>query len=143
MNEHQTNYQPPAELPKPRQENSNQAWVENGLTPLAGEKPQAQTVETGSSQPSLGGLPPVQSPLGAVPSQPLSVPPVPSATATDDTSHLIADDVDLIEKEWVNKAKEIVERTKSDPYIQNKQMNQVKADYLKKRYNKDLKITGS
>lgn len=50
----------------------------------------------------------------------------------------IADDVDLIEKEWVEKAKEIVEKTKENPYLQNKAISEIKADYIKKRYNKDL-----
>jgi hypothetical protein len=53
---------------------------------------------------------------------------------------LIADDADLIEKEWVSKAKAIVEQTKHDPYQQNQAMTKVKAEYLKKRYNKDLKL---
>ena len=53
----------------------------------------------------------------------------------------IADDVDLIEKEWVDKAKQIVERTKQDPYLQNEEMTKMKADYLKKRYNRDIKVT--
>lgn len=52
----------------------------------------------------------------------------------------IADDVDLIEKEWVEKAKHIVEQTKHDPYQQNQEMTKMKADYLKKRYNRDLKV---
>lgn len=52
----------------------------------------------------------------------------------------IADDTDLIEKEWVEKAKQIVEQTKADPYQQNKAMNRFKADYIKKRYNKDVKL---
>jgi hypothetical protein len=52
----------------------------------------------------------------------------------------IADDVDLIEREWIKIAKEIVERTRIDPHAQNKEMNKVKADYLKKRYNKDIKL---
>lgn len=51
----------------------------------------------------------------------------------------IADDNDLIEKEWVDKAKEIVAHTGHDPYLQNREMNKVKAEYLRKRYNKDLK----
>lgn len=51
-----------------------------------------------------------------------------------------ADDLDLIEKEWVVKAKQIVESTKEDPYVQTKEMNNFKADYVKKRYNKDLKL---
>lgn len=54
------------------------------------------------------------------------------------TSPQIADDVDLIEKEWVEKAKEIVEKTKDNPYLQNKAISQIKSDYIKKRYNKDL-----
>lgn len=54
---------------------------------------------------------------------------------------LMADDSDLIEKEWVEKAKDIVNRTRHDPYIQNKEINRVKADYLKKRYDKDIKLT--
>jgi len=53
---------------------------------------------------------------------------------------MIADDTDLIEKEWVDKAKQIVAQTSHDPYLQNKEINKVKADYLKKRYNKDLKL---
>ena len=52
----------------------------------------------------------------------------------------IADDTDLIEKEWVIKAKEIVARTKHDPYEQNKQVERMKADYMKKRYNKDIRV---
>ncbi len=55
----------------------------------------------------------------------------------------IADDNDLIEKEWVLKAKQIVAATKDDPYVQNREINKFKADYLKKRYNKDLKIEES
>lgn len=52
----------------------------------------------------------------------------------------VADDVDLIEKAWVEKAKEIVTKTRSDPHVQTTEMNRFKADYLKKRYNKDLKL---
>jgi hypothetical protein len=54
------------------------------------------------------------------------------------TPPLIAEDADLIEKEWVLKAKQIVEKTKYDPYLQNKEMGKFKADYLKKRYNKTI-----
>lgn len=51
----------------------------------------------------------------------------------------IADDTDLIEKEWVDKAKEVIARTAHDPYLQNQELNRVKVEYLKKRYNKDVK----
>lgn len=50
-----------------------------------------------------------------------------------------AEDVDLIEKEWVEKAKQIVHRTQGDPYAQSQQLSQMKADYIKKRYNREVK----
>ena len=50
----------------------------------------------------------------------------------------LADDSDLIEKEWVEKAKAIVASTRDDPFIQNREVGRIKADYIKKRYNKDL-----
>lgn len=49
-----------------------------------------------------------------------------------------AADVDLIEKEWVEKAKQIVEHTIDDPYTQQEELGKIKAEYLKKRYNKDV-----
>lgn len=52
-----------------------------------------------------------------------------------------AADVDLIEKEWVVKAKQIVEHTKEDPHEQLRVMSKFKADYMKKRYNKDIKVS--
>jgi hypothetical protein len=50
-----------------------------------------------------------------------------------------AEDIDLIEKEWVKKAKDIVDSTYGDPYRQNQQINTMKVEYIKKRYNKTLK----
>ncbi|MFT4532064.1 MAG: 1-aminocyclopropane-1-carboxylate deaminase [Candidatus Saccharimonadales bacterium] len=50
-----------------------------------------------------------------------------------------ADDVDLIEKEWVKRAKDIVAATQGDPAKQNNQINKMKVEYIKKRYNKEIK----
>ena len=68
---------------------------------------------------------------------------VPVATNGSNASHgtMIADDSDLIEKEWVIRAKSIVSQTKDDPNLQNKEVNKIKAEYMKKRYNKDLKVS--
>jgi len=54
---------------------------------------------------------------------------------------MLAEDGDLIEKVWVQKAKEIVERTRNDPYNKNLEINKVKKDYIQKRYQKDVKLT--
>lgn len=55
------------------------------------------------------------------------------------TASLIADDGDLIEKEWVIRAKHIVESTKHDPHQQNKQLGSAGADYMKKRFDHNMK----
>lgn len=52
-----------------------------------------------------------------------------------------AEDTDLIEKEWVLRAKQIVEHTREDPHEQQRALSQMKADYMKKRYKKDIKLS--
>lgn len=60
-------------------------------------------------------------------------------TITD--TPLAAGDDDLIEKEWVDKAKKIVAETKSDPYSREEQVNKLQVDYLRKRYGRELGAT--
>lgn len=63
-------------------------------------------------------------------------------TASDDgiiiDAPAIAKDEDLIEKEWVDKAKQIVNQTKNDPHQREKGVTKLKVDYLKKRFGRDL-----
>ncbi len=60
-----------------------------------------------------------------------------AAPAADDTP-LVANDDDLIEKEWVDKAKKIIVQTKDDPYRREQEVGKLQADYLRKRYGKEL-----
>jgi Txe/YoeB family toxin of Txe-Axe toxin-antitoxin module len=60
------------------------------------------------------------------------VPPPASASTTP----LVAADEDLIEKEWVDKAKEIIQQTKDDPHTRSQKVNELQRDYLQKRYGK-------
>jgi hypothetical protein len=55
----------------------------------------------------------------------------------------VAADVDLIEDEWVTAVKKVIEQYRGDPYNQTKAMTLLRADYLKKRYNKDIKVPES
>lgn len=88
-------------------------------------------------QPVAGQTNTAQAPGVQVP----TLDPALSVTAVPASSHtLSAADVDLIEKEWVQKAKAIVAATQGDPFLQNKEINKIKADYIKKRYNKDIKV---
>ena len=129
------------ELPSPQQYDSGQKSPEVPAQPVGEEKQQAISIEQGMSF--------SQSPQQQMGAQPM--PPMAAAGTPSDDPHApvgasqhspqIADDSDLIEKEWVTKAKHIVEQTKHDPYVQNQEVNKMKADYLKKRYNKDLKLS--
>ena len=50
----------------------------------------------------------------------------------------VANDDDLIEKEWVDKAKKVIAETKDDPYRREQEVNRLQADYLSKRYGREL-----
>ncbi len=128
--------------------------VSNELPPIQGESMPGQDVSQGEAlRPEVvseqQAAQAVEAPaVQAVPPQ-YQVPVPPQQIAQDPAAPgaapsglpVIADDADLIEKEWVEKAKEIVARTRQDPYLQNKEVERMKADYMKKRYNKDIRVT--
>lgn len=64
---------------------------------------------------------------------------VPAPMPLPPASNPLTDD-DLIEKEWVSKAKRIVEQTRDDPHKQSEDLTVFKADYLKQRYGKSIKL---
>jgi hypothetical protein len=101
--------------------------------------------DSGTTNPAA----PVQAPGSASVHQPSAANPPVHQPAQDNQAQpqvqmsaapLTADDNDLIEKEWVVRAKEIVSSTRQDPYQQNRSIMRLRADYLKKRYNKDVDI---
>lgn len=112
-------------------ENSGQSLPKNVERPLANtEKAPVQLQPAGSA--------------GPVTTIPLPLPTAASTSAVTPTTQAAAlqiDDDDLIEKEWVNKAKQIVERTRDDPYKQSEEMTVFRADYMKKRYDKTIKVS--
>lgn len=78
-----------------------------------------------------------------------AAPPLPQLTpatipvqdhTVDDTNPAVAADEDLIEKEWVEKAKKVIADTKHDPHLQGQAVSRLQADYLKKRYGKIVKL---
>ena len=108
--------------------------------PLPASQPQAdasQYAPVDALSPGAPGIaPPMMPPTPQSPALVAHVTPV----LSPDTTPTVAEDVDLIEKEWVEKAKAIVEKTRNDPYAQNQELNRFKADYMQKRYNKEIKI---
>lgn len=61
-----------------------------------------------------------------------------STSVVGDDMPVVAADEDLIEKEWVDKAKKIIDQTKDDPYKREKAVGELQKDYLKKRYGKEI-----
>lgn len=140
---------PSPQVPPEQQQPPREAAEVNGADHGVPESEEAasKVVEA----PSFGSTPPQapppptqtdQSSANVAANDNQALPPVDStqSSATQSSAPQIADDVDLIEKEWVNKAKEIVEQTKDDPYNQNREIVRLRADYMKKRYNKDIKL---
>lgn len=80
-------------------------------------------------------------PVKALPQLPQPKPLPQQQSVVTGGSPLVAADEDLIEKEWVDKAKKIVSDTKEDPYSQEKEVSKLQADYLKKRYGKEIKLS--
>jgi hypothetical protein len=95
-----------------------------------------ETVGKRAPAPALPAIPddiPVaDTPVIAVPAPDSAVPPHP-------LSDHPAQDSERIEPVWVDKAKEVIARTQDDPYLQKSEMSKVKADYIQKRFGKQLK----
>ena len=116
--------------PHPEVLNGQQPEQNISERPAAQEKP-AAPVQFGPT------LPMVTAPASTVD----ATKPVLNPVAIDTTIPAVAADDEVIEKEWVDKAKKIVADTKDDPYTQEKAVSKLQADYLKKRYGKELKVT--
>jgi hypothetical protein len=60
-----------------------------------------------------------------------------TATATGHTP-VAANDEDLIEKEWVEAIKKVLQTTRDDPYKREQAIKSVQMDYILKRYAKKI-----
>lgn len=133
---------PQFELPRPQATPGKEA-----LAPLEGDQNIAQQTEQRNTELPAGPAPvsPAQAAQSVAAADPKAgasnalIPGLqpPKPIPTDD---LAAEDGDLIEKAWVQKAKAIVEQTRSDPHRQTAEINKVKKDYIQKRYKKDVKL---
>jgi hypothetical protein len=66
-------------------------------------------------------------------------PPAASQPATQGPA--IADDVDVIEKEWVDEAQKVIDATKNDPYTEEEAIEQLQVDYMQKRFGMDVQAS--
>ncbi|MGZ6004995.1 MAG: hypothetical protein ACXWLH_02490 [Candidatus Saccharimonadales bacterium] len=143
MNGNAQNYQPSPDLPPPHQEILNAKSGERRVLPPLNAEIASKQAELPAGSKPVSNIPSM--PFGPAP---LAPPPIPSNPGPVTPTQIVvndapaaADDTDLIEKEWVNRAKYIVESTRQDPGLQNKELSKFKADYIHKRYNKRLKVS--
>lgn len=91
-------------------------------------------IELAPAQPAPPSLP--------LPPQPVALPAVQPDPATNVSSNPIsANDDDTIEKEWVDRAKQVIVETRNDPRAREKAIGALQRDYLMKRYGKQLGAT--
>lgn len=136
--------------------NRNEAPGLSLPAPVAEQQPSSFSAqEAGQNSPESGaavaekstGL--TQSALAAVSTNPMPQT-VPLQGQQADTSGVsntskgvvskVIDDKDLIEKEWVEKAKSIINQNRDNPHKQTEELTGVKAEYLEKNYNKSIKL---
>jgi hypothetical protein len=126
---------------------NSQPQFEIPLAPETGQESQAeQSIEkrqVSETAPAKAAPKfPVQQPVAPPAQAPtaIQIPVQDQASAKPATSGITAQDTDLIEKEWVVRAKTIVAQTLDDPYKQKNEMSKMKADYIKKRFNKTIPL---
>lgn len=101
------------------------------------EKAEKPMEQQGEATPAAAYAQPVL-PTPVIASPPVPTPVQPQQAAMTSTNPSVANDDDLIEKEWVDKAKQIIGQTRDDPHRREREVNALQKDYLRKRYGKEL-----
>lgn len=129
------------ELPQPEIPEQSGEKVEEGA--IEKQKPAVQEAGVGKRAPQPGSTAVTDVPAvpqaPAMPAEPPADQKVPAGPVSPVTADLQADDADLIEKEWIERAKLIVAKTQDDPHRQKNEMSKAKADYIQKRFKKIIK----
>lgn len=92
--------------------------------------------ETGVAQPAPVPVPVDTAAVPTIPAPQSAATPVVAPQADD--MPILAADEDLIEKEWVDKAKKIIAETADNPRQREEAVSQLQREYLRKRYGKEL-----
>jgi hypothetical protein len=82
-------------------------------------------------------LPMVPAPVVA-PIQVTAPTPQPTVSAPQAAPPALATDGNVIEKEWIDKVKQIISHTSNDPHAQQRQFSRLMADYILKRTGRSV-----
>ncbi len=73
-----------------------------------------------------------------LPAVPTTVIPAPSQPQGSVNAPVTAADEDLIESEWVNRAKQIIRETEGDPHERERQISELRRTYIRERYGRQI-----
>jgi hypothetical protein len=125
----QLNFELPAQPPSVEGQDQKQ---EKATEAPAAPAEQATKQPAQPALPAVSDIPVADTPVIAVPVQDSTTSGFPAADHS-------AQDSERIEPIWVDKAKAIISQTREDPYMQKTEMSRVKAEYIQKRFNKQIK----
>ncbi len=101
------------------------------------ERYERKNPEVGATQPEA-----VQVAMPALPTPVIAAQPTADPVATDSDAPDAAADDDLIEKEWVDKAKKIIADTRDDPFRREREISKLQIEYIRKRYGREIGDSG-
>lgn len=81
---------------------------------------------------------PVQQSVQPAPQPAATATPQSTATAVTFSDPAVAADQDKIEKEWVDKVKDVISKTQHDPWKQQMDISRMMRDYVQKRFGKTV-----
>ena len=99
---------------------------------------QAPTRRHEVQAPPAQAAPPAVAPVGPMVAPPATQGGASQSLVSGDDLPSVASDDDVMEREWVDKAKKIIALTKEDPYERGKAIAELQADYLRKRWGREL-----
>lgn len=102
--------------------------ADGGIEKGADKKERSAELSAIASDVSMSTMPPIVT----------SSTPVIDDTNTTLGTPMIAQDDDLIEKEWVDRAKKIVSDTQNDPHKRDSDVSVLRKDYRTKRYGREM-----
>jgi hypothetical protein len=133
MNPNREGTQSNFELPAQPENNEAQKGLEK-----APEAPAAKP-EAAGKQSKQPALPVIPDDIPAADTPSIGLPADDDVTQNQTSFTHKAKDSDQIDPVWLNKAKAVISQTRNDPYEQKLQMSRVQAEYIQKRFNKQVK----
>ncbi len=131
---------PGSELPKPERIQTTPESSEYSLSQPEVAVSMPETSGERMSQAASAVAQATAGPVATPASTVMATPATDTGLGAQTANPVIADDADVIEKEWVEKAKYIVAKTKDNPHEQSAELTSFKHDYIKKRYGRELQL---